>query len=134
LISYVEYVYFFLNTIYIGIDKGDNMLKINMEFRKGILFVRLIGNLDEYTLEYFKKEVSDFILENGLKYIVLNLKELKYIDSKGINQLTKDFQSISSSNGQVVICGVEEKTYKKDLKYYTYTSPNELNAFQLIQV
>ena len=105
-----------------------------MEFRKGLLFVRLKGNLDQDTLEYFQKEVSHFILENGLKYIVLNVEELKSIDAKGMEQLTKDFHSICESNGQVVICGIEKKTYQKDLKCYTYTSSNELHAFQLIQV
>ena len=28
------------------------MLKINMEYRKGILFVRLKGNLNKYTVKF----------------------------------------------------------------------------------
>lgn len=109
------------------------MLNINMEFRKGILFVRLRGNLDKYTLKYFKKEVSNLIIENGLRYIVLNLKELKYIDSSGIKQLIKDCNHISKSNGQVLVCE-KYNNYTKKLKYYDSTISNELKAFQLINL
>ena len=110
------------------------MLNINIEFRKGILFVRLNGILDKHTLVNFKKEVSDLIDINGIKYLVMNLKDLEYIDDLGIKQLTNDYRKISSLDGKVVICGVEEKDYKKELSNYTYISQNELKAFQLINI
>ena len=65
------------------------MLGINMEFRKGILFVRLKGVLDRYTLQNFKNEVSDLIKTKGIKYLVMNLNHLDYIDDVGMKQLLK---------------------------------------------
>ena len=43
------------------------MLNTILEYRKGILFVRLKGVLDRYTLQNFKVEVSDLIKKNGIK-------------------------------------------------------------------
>lgn len=71
---------------------------------------------------------------NGIKYLVMNLKDLEYIDDLGLKQVIKDYHKISSLDGKVVVCGIEEKNYKKKLSNYTYISNNELNAFQLIQI
>ena len=52
--------------------KERDMLKINFEFRKGIFFIRLIGNLNNknyITKDSFLKEL---IIENKFKYVVIN--------------------------------------------------------------
>lgn len=110
------------------------MLGINMEFRKGILFVRLKGILDKYTLQNFKEEVSDLIKKNGIKYLVMNLNHLEYIDDTGMKQLVKDYRQVASLDGKVVICGIEEKKYPKNLLKNTYISNNELNAFNILNI
>ena len=110
------------------------MLDINMEFRKGILFVRLKGVLDIYTLESFKEEVSNLIRKNGIKYLVMNLNNLEYIDDLGINQLIRDYRQIASINGKVVVCGIEEKNYPKKLLKDTYKSNNELSALNILNI
>ncbi|MGN0973566.1 MAG: STAS domain-containing protein [Bacilli bacterium] len=110
------------------------MLGINMEFRKGILFVRLKGVLDRYTLQNFKVEVSDLIKKNGIKYLVMNLNHLDYIDDVGMKQLLKDYRQVASLDGKVVICGIEEKNYPKNLLKNTYVSNNELSAFSILNI
>ena len=110
------------------------MLGINMEFRKGILFVRLKGILDRYTLENFKDEVSDLIKKNGIKYLVMNLNNLEYIDDLGIKQLIKDYRQVASLDGKVVVCGIEEKNYPKVLLKDTYISSNELSALNILNI
>ena len=82
----------------------------------------------------FKKEVSNLIEINGIKYLVMNLKDLEYIDDLGLKQFISDYRKISSLDGKVVICGIEKKNYRNLLCNYTYISNNELNAFQLIQI
>lgn len=49
------------------------MLKINLEFRKGVLFVRLNGSLnDKDSLD----NINSLINEIGFKYIVFNVDNL----------------------------------------------------------
>ena len=56
------------------------MLKINMEFRKGILFVRLKGELNKYTYKGLNDYLSPIIEEQGIKYLVINLACLNKMD------------------------------------------------------
>ena len=49
------------------------MLNIEMEFKSGILWVRLSGKLYENTVNTFNEEVLPVILKHGIMYIVVNL-------------------------------------------------------------
>ena len=68
------------------------MLEINMEFRKGILFIRLSGVLNEKTVEKLEKEVTDLVEENGIRNLVFNLEEVTNIDINGINALLQNYK------------------------------------------
>ena len=59
------------------------MLKISFEFRKGIFFIRLIGNLNKES--YYEKEceLMQLIIQNKFKYIVINTNHLDTIDVEG---------------------------------------------------
>ena len=64
------------------------MLNVGTEFRKGIFFIRLIGNLDN---NYLKKEnnIKELIEYNRFKYIVINTnypKCNKYYDCNNNNK------------------------------------------------
>ena len=52
------------------------MLKINMEFSKGILWIRLDGILNKTTSNTFDDEVIPVILKHGIKYVVVNLDKV----------------------------------------------------------
>ena len=49
------------------------MLEINMEFRKGILFVRFIGELTKNTVDIVRREVGDTLKEYGIANVVFNV-------------------------------------------------------------
>ena len=53
------------------------MLNIEMEFKSGILWVRLSGKLYENTVNTFNEEVLPVILKHGIMYIVVNLDKMK---------------------------------------------------------
>ena len=66
---------------------GIKLLKVLMEFRKGILFVRLYGILDSSTIKIFDDEVKEVIIESGIKYVVLNVENLKKISEEGVKDI-----------------------------------------------
>lgn len=78
------------------------MLKINFEFRKGIFFIRLIGNLNNNN--YKKDELKNLILENKFKYVVINTNYLKKIDLDGLNYLLEIFYLTTKNKSNLVIC------------------------------
>ena len=63
------------------------MLDIDIENRKGILFVRLDGELCQNTIEKWNYDVKDLLVAMGIKNVVFNMSHLSRIDCKGINSL-----------------------------------------------
>ncbi|MBQ2872508.1 MAG: STAS domain-containing protein [Bacilli bacterium] len=80
------------------------MLKINFEFRKGIFFIRLIGNLNNKNYKEKENMLKDLIIENKFKYIVINTNYLKNIDLDGLNYLLEIFYITKSNESNLIIC------------------------------
>lgn len=72
------------------------MLKTNFEFSKGILFIRLKGDLNENTIK--ELNIKDF------KFIVLNINNMYSIDSYSIKYLDSIYKNIKSKDGKIIIC------------------------------
>lgn len=80
------------------------MLKINFEFRKGIFFIRLIGELNKKTSKQIIDELNNLIINNRFTYVVINTNYLKTIDLTGINYLANVCLVAKSSKSNLVIC------------------------------
>lgn len=115
------------------------MLKIELEFRKGILFVRLDGELNKYTVNNFDEEVVPIILKHGIKRIVINLDRLNAIDINGINRLINVNEITRNLNGRTIICSISSNEVKEKLKDKEYVSKfyetsNELTALGVMKI
>ena len=80
------------------------MLKLIFEFRKGIFFIRLIGNLNKDSYTLIEKEVKSLIEENQFKYVVVNTNYLETIDLTGLNYITKIYYLTKRNKINLVIC------------------------------
>lgn len=115
------------------------MLKIEMKFLRGILFVRLRGLLDKGTSKSFENEVLPIILSNEIKYVVINLDSIKNIDDYGVESLTKVDDIISNNKGRTALCSLTSKQVKsflhKDIyQNMFYIAANELTALGVINL
>ena len=82
------------------------MLEIDMECRCGMFFVRVNGILNNETIFKMNNEVLKTIIINGIKYLILNLEDLYYVDSYGIDLLNEITQYIKKYNGKTYVCGI----------------------------
>ena len=105
------------------------MLKINLEYRKGILFVRLKGNLNKNTAQKFMDYTLSIIEDYGIKYMVYNLDGLMSIDSIGENALLSGGQSVKENDGRVLLINNRVNTC---LRFDKIT--DELVALDLLKV
>ena len=80
------------------------MLKLSFEFRKGIFFIRLIGNLNKKSYKQIEADLNALINDNKFKYIVINTNYLKAIDLTGLNYLTKLYFMTIENHSNLVIC------------------------------
>lgn len=115
------------------------MLEINMEYKKGILFIRLYGELVNKTINTFEEDVIPVILKHGIKYIVINLDKLNKIDLKGIESLMNVNEIINNMSGKVTLCSLSSESVKSKLKEkeyisYFYETSNELTALGVIKI
>ena len=108
------------------------MLRINMEYRKGILFVRLIGKLNKDT----SYKLDDFLIKtirrHGIKYLVYNLDNLYSIDKNGKDILQKGIKAIKKNKGKVLVCAASPTIEVQNLKV-SYIK-NELKALKILNV
>lgn len=105
------------------------MLKINLEFRKGVLFVRLKGSLnDKDSLE----NINSLINEIGFKYIVFNVDNLKCIDMEGIKCILNYQKSLLNKHGKLLICESDKVISDRIFKNRIPNITTEIQAFDLI--
>lgn len=105
------------------------MLKVLMEFRKGILFIRLYGTLSKNTLDTFNKEVKEVITNSGIRYVVLNIDNLNDISEEGIKEIKRLKKSIKKTGGEFFLFGGEIKELKSLVNL-----ENELKVFERVVI
>ena len=80
------------------------MLEINFEFRKGIFFMRIIGNLCNKNYYRETEKIKELIVFNKFKYIVINTNYIEQVDLDGLNYLLEIFYITKNNNSNLVIC------------------------------
>lgn len=105
------------------------MLKVLMEFRKGILFVRLFGMLDETTIKNFRSEVKEVIIESGIRYVVLNTSNLEGITKDGVKEIKSLKKIIKKMDGEFFLFAGEIKELSSLVNL-----ENELKVFERVVI
>lgn len=100
-----------------------------MEFRKGVLFVRLYGSFNNKSLDTFKKEVKEVIVQTGIKYVVLNVENLSSITDDGIKEIKGLRKILKKTSGEFFLFGGELKELKKLVNL-----ENELKVFERVVI
>ena len=90
------------------------MFKTDIEFKKGVLFIRVSGILDKTNSIKLKKEIIPLILKNGFKYVVLNLNQVNLIDEDGIKAIDEINDAVLKFNGKTTL--IDGKKIEKKIK------------------
>jgi len=104
------------------------MLNIDIEYIRGILFVRLKGSLNCITSKKLIDTLIPMIENNGIKNLVYNFSELSSIDEVGNISLLRGYDAILNNNGNVLV--VENRF---NLKYFKETE-SELSALKILKI
>lgn len=108
---------------------GIKLLKVLMEFRKGVLFVRLYGSLNNDTKDIFEKEVKEVIIKSGIRYVVLNVSNLSEIKESGIKEIKNLRKILKKMDGEFFLFGGEIKELKSLVNL-----ENELKVFERVVI
>ena len=114
------------------------MLTINTEYRNGILFARLKGNLNKDSISKFNKNVINKIIDGGICNVVFNVYDLKEIDINGINALLYSYRLCKRKDGCTLLCGnndrIKKKVKRSRILNYILEISNELTATKIIKM
>ncbi len=112
-------------------------MRINIEYRNGILFVRLKGILTKKTVNKLNKKVTFIVSNNGIRNIVFNVSKLSKLDYKGIHSLLYNYELSKRNNGRVFICGINDQikdiVKNTHLLKYIYEISSELCAMKVLK-
>ena len=110
------------------------MLKINFEYRKGIFFIRLCGNLNERN--YCKKiDILNKLMNDiKFKYIVFNIDNLSSIDIYGINYIIGYDALVKENNGKMFLCEKSKNIVSNIFKNKIKSIENELEIYNLKEI
>ncbi|KUP06261.1 anti-sigma F factor antagonist [Bacillus coahuilensis m2-6] len=84
-------------------------LSIDMEIREFgyiVMVIRLQGELDHHAAEELREKASNMIQDYQVKHIVLNMKQLSFMDSSGLGVILGRYKEIKQHNGEMVVCEV----------------------------
>jgi anti-anti-sigma regulatory factor len=102
------------------------MVDLNIEFTRGVLFVRLAGILNEVSSMDVEEKVFEIIKDGGIRFVVFNVKNLEMSDS--VKLFDKCQKLLEENDGRMLICGDEMSAY--DLEYVS----DELSALKLLSI
>lgn len=102
------------------------MVDLNIEFTRGVLFVRLAGILNEVSSMDVEEKVFEIIKDGGIRFVVFNVKNLEMSDS--VKLFDKCQKLLEEDDGRMLICGDEMSAY--DLEYVS----DELSALKLLSI
>lgn len=104
------------------------MLKISTEFRKGVLFVRLAGRIDN---DGYLESINNLIEDIGIRYVVLNTNNLRAIDVDSINDIIEYNKKILKDQRRLLICDANNSR-KRIFSNNIQKINCEIDAFSLI--
>ncbi len=110
------------------------MLKVDMEYDKGILYVRLEGNLTHDVAYKINNYIVPAVLKHKIKYLVFNLFLLKDLDESGLDALLNTKCAIRTNKGKICLCEVSDEIRTKIKKLRINIASNELAANRLINI
>ena len=110
------------------------MLKMDLEFKSGILFVRLKGKLFRKNCYKINNYLSPILKKHKIKYLVYNFLSLEDIDPSGIDAIINTKYIIKNNKGKIRMCKINQNIKEKIKKVRLARIADEQSAFKLIEV
>jgi len=110
------------------------MLKMDLEYERGILFIRLKGTLNRRSVYKINNYIVPVLSKHKIKKVIYNLSELKSIDESGIDAILNTKCVVKRNKGKVYLCEVNKEILLKIKRLHIKITSSELTALKLIEV
>ena len=109
-------------------------MDIDIDYKKGILFIRIIGNFIRSNISKFEERIIPIILELTAKKVSINLSNIIMIDNYGLESFIKISNIVNRFNGKVAICDINNYIKSSDVFDYCFKSKNEESVVGVLNI
>ena len=112
------------------------MLEVTAQINKGIMFIRLEGELTTNNFYKVAEEINYLLYKQGILMYVFNLEEVKKVEQALLGMLQNKLTEIFLHCGSVVFCGISGSLKKKigKRKDQLFYVEEEKEVFQYISI
>ena len=110
------------------------MLKMDLEYVKEILFVRLDGTLSRRTAYKINNYLVPIIKKHQIKNLIYNFQDLKSIDETGIDAILNTKCLIKRNKGKICLCEVAKEISLKLKRLHITQTTSEKEAQKRLEV
>lgn len=110
------------------------MLKMDLEYEGGILFIRLKGTLTRKNSCKINNYLVPVIAKHKIKYVIYNFGDLKSIDESGVDAILNTKCVVKKNKGKIYLCEVNREFSLKLKRLRIKKTSSELTALKLIEV
>jgi len=110
------------------------MLKMDMEYNHGVLFIRLDGVLNRSTSYKLNNYLVPVILKHKIKYLVYNCFLLDSIDECGMDAILNTKCAVKTNKGKIYVCEVPKEYIKPFKKAGLKETSSELTALNILKI
>lgn len=116
--------------------RGEDMLTVSLQINRGIMFMRLEGELTTQNFHKVAEEINYLLYKQGILTYVFNLEAVKKIDKNIFGSIQNKLTEIFLKCGSVAFCGISE-TFQKmigERKNELFYVSKEQEIFQYISI
>jgi len=110
------------------------MLKTDLEYNEGILFIRLKGTLNRRVSYKINNYIVPVLAKHKIKKVIYNLQNLKSIDESGIDAILNTKCVVKRNKGKLYLCEVKREISLKLKRLRIKITSSEMTALKLIEV
>lgn len=110
------------------------MLKMDLEYVEGILFIRLDGSLTRRSSYKIYNYLGPVIKKHSIKNLIYNLKDLKSIDETGIDSILHTKCLVRKNQGKILLCEVNDDNSLKMKRLHIKQTTSEKEALKRLEV
>lgn len=113
-------------------------MNTDIEYKKGVLLIKVKGLLVGNKTEIFESEVIPIILGLNADRVTISLLDVDLIDNRGINSLIKISSIVNRFNGKVVLCDlnkyIKNRLKQSDVYDYCFKSRSEKTSMGVFSI
>ena len=110
------------------------MLKMDLEYEQEVLFIRFKGKLQRNVCYKINNYVVPVINKHHLKKLIINFKDVTYLDEAGVDALLNVKCAMKRNKGKLYLCEVNKEISYLLKRLHLRIVGSEYSALKLLEV